>query len=313
LKVHEQAVTFDCEGNTLVGVLSRPAAAASPKRSAVLIVVGGPQYRAGSHRQFVLLARTLASAGYPCLRFDYRGMGDSGGEPRTFEGIAADIRAALAALRAACPEQSRIVVWGLCDAASAALMFATSDAGVSGIVAANPWARSEASLAAATVKHYYAGRLLQRSLWTKVFSGRFGWREAAASALRNLQRALMTPRASGAPPHQSNLPFQTAMARGLARFNGRVLLLLSGNDLTAREFVQYASADPHWRGLLQDPKIERVDFAQADHTFSQRRWSAAAESATVQWLNKMERSVPDMPAPSSANDRTRQGDASEVR
>ena len=39
----------------------------------MVIVVGGPQYRAGSHRQFTLLARHIAAAGYPVLRFDARG------------------------------------------------------------------------------------------------------------------------------------------------------------------------------------------------------------------------------------------------
>ncbi|KAB8057318.1 hydrolase 1, exosortase A system-associated, partial [Janthinobacterium violaceinigrum] len=58
----------------LVGILSLPAA---PGPRGVLIVTGGPQYRVGSHRQFVLLARALAAQGVPVLRFDLRGMGDS--------------------------------------------------------------------------------------------------------------------------------------------------------------------------------------------------------------------------------------------
>lgn len=53
----------------------------------LLMVVGGPQYRVGSHRQFVLLARDLAAAGIPVFPFDYRGMGDSTGQARDFEGI----------------------------------------------------------------------------------------------------------------------------------------------------------------------------------------------------------------------------------
>jgi hypothetical protein len=46
----------------------------------VVIIVVGPQYRAGLHRQFVSLARTLSTAGFLVLRYDYRGMGDSDGE-----------------------------------------------------------------------------------------------------------------------------------------------------------------------------------------------------------------------------------------
>src|SRR5690349_24048098 len=53
----------------------------------VLLVVGGPQYRVGSHRQFALLCRRLAGRGVPALRFDYRGMGDADGAARTFESV----------------------------------------------------------------------------------------------------------------------------------------------------------------------------------------------------------------------------------
>src|SRR5690349_15977659 len=86
----ERTVVFECAGERLVGVVHAGAASVG-----VLVVVGGPQYRAGSHRQFVLMARELARAGYPVLRFDYRGMGDSDGAPCSFEQIDPDIRAAI--------------------------------------------------------------------------------------------------------------------------------------------------------------------------------------------------------------------------
>ena len=71
----EQAFTFDCDGESLLGLLHRPAAdaPADAEQTGVVIIVGGPQYRAGSHRQFVHLARALAGAGHPVLRFDVRG------------------------------------------------------------------------------------------------------------------------------------------------------------------------------------------------------------------------------------------------
>lgn len=103
----EHALTFDCAGAALQGVLACPA---RPAATGVLIVVGGPQYRAGSHRQFVLLARRLATAGYAVLRFDVRGMGDSEGEAGGFEALSDDIAAAADALQAACPSVRRIVL-----------------------------------------------------------------------------------------------------------------------------------------------------------------------------------------------------------
>ena len=58
----ERGIVFGCAGEELVGVVHP---VASPVARGVLVVVGGPQYRVGSHRQFVLLARRLAAAYQP--------------------------------------------------------------------------------------------------------------------------------------------------------------------------------------------------------------------------------------------------------
>ena len=280
----EQALGFRCGPAQLWGVLARPPQGRDAP-TGVVIVVGGPQYRAGSHRQFVLLARRLAEEGFASLRFDCRGMGDSEGEPRSFEDIGPDIHAAVDALRAACPAVREVVVWGLCDAASAALMHAVSHAGVTGIVAANPWARSEASLAAAQVKHYYAARLAQREFWIKLLRGGLDWRGSVGALLRNLRQARSLSRHAAAP--QVDGSFQARMARGLAGFRGRMLLILAGNDLTAKEFLQYTESSAAWRGLLGDAKVQRVDVPDADHTFSCRAWRAEVENATIAWLRSL--------------------------
>lgn len=284
-EVLEEVVDFRCAQARLWGIVSRPPASVAVADTAVLIVVGGPQYRVGSHRQFVLLARGLAAAGYPALRFDYTGMGDSEGELRRFDAAGPDLHAALDALVQACPAARRLVVWGLCDAASAALMFAADDPRVAGIVAANPWARSDATLAVARLKHYYLARLLQADFWRKLFGGGLHWRDSGRSLLGSLAGARR--RAPEAARGHGDDPFQTVMARGLARLRGRVLLILSGNDLTAREFVEYAASSATWQGLLQDPKLTRVELAEADHTFSQRGWLDRVIAESIAWLNRL--------------------------
>ena len=71
MNFEERALSLRCNDSWMYGILSLPEQAAS---RGVLIVVGGPQYRVGSHRQFTLLARHLASLRIPVLRFDCRGM-----------------------------------------------------------------------------------------------------------------------------------------------------------------------------------------------------------------------------------------------
>ena len=96
----------------MVGIVCLPAAVPMQDDIGMLIIVGGPQYRAGSHRQFTLLARYLAARGIPSLRFDYRGMGDSEGDARNFEDIADDVRSAVDALTEAVPGVRRVVSGG---------------------------------------------------------------------------------------------------------------------------------------------------------------------------------------------------------
>ena len=276
-----------CEGDHLLAIVAEPRRPPSGDLG-VVIVVGGPQYRAGSHRQFVHLARALAAAGACSLRFDVRGMGDSTGAQRSFEHLAADTGAAIDGLLAAQPQLQRVALWGLCDGASAALLYLheRADPRVAALCLLNPWVRSEASLARTHVKHYYRQRLMQREFWAKLVSGR-----VAGAALRSLwsnlkaARALSPPAANlGERGHATAADFQTRMAQAWQRFTGPVLLVLSGQDHTAREFTEYVGSNAAWRGALSRSNVQRSDMAQADHTFSAHADEQQLARQTLAWL-----------------------------
>lgn len=271
----EEPVRFACENETLFGILARPE---QPADLGIVIVVGGPQTRVGSHRQFVLHSRALAAAGFATLRFDVRGMGDSTGTQRNFEQITPDIAAAIGALQAQCPQVRRIVLWGLCDAASAALLYCdeTHDPRIAGLCLLNPWVRSAATLAKTQVKHYYGQRLLQREFWAKLLSGRLNVIDSIAELLRKLGQATAQT--------EQNLGFQERMARGWKHFTGPTLLILSGNDYTAKEFLEYAASSASWHGLLERPGVTRFDLPNADHTFSSAVWRDTVAETCLKWL-----------------------------
>jgi exosortase A-associated hydrolase 1 len=279
----EQALIFDCESESLVGILS---GARLPAGRGVLIIVGGPQYRVGSHRQFTLLARHLAERGVPALRFDYRGMGDSDGKVRTFERVGADIRCAIDQFVASVPGLKDIVIWGLCDAASAALFYAHQDARVSGLVLLNPWVRTEQGLARAHLRHHYLRRLFQTSLWGKIARGEFNVREAAGALGKIVLDAVGAGSPSGtvekSPAAVSPLPER--MEAALLRFRGRVLLILSGNDLTAQEFRDLIADSGRWRRLLAGTRVTRRDLPEANHTFARREWRDQVARWTEEWV-----------------------------
>lgn len=268
----QRALAFPCAGNWLYGVLNVPA---KPHKRGVLMVVGGPQYRAGSHRQFTLLARSLSGQGVAAMRFDYRGMGDSEGAMRDFESVGEDLRAAIDTFFAQVPELEEVVLWGLCDAASAAMLYARSDARVSGLVLLNPWVRTDSGAAKATLKHYYRARLLDGGLWKKIASGRFDPRAAAASFMRLLGAAKAAP-AAGALPDR--------MHDALAQFKGKALVILSGADLTAREFEDLTGASDKWRRLMKAPSITHKALPKADHTCSRREWHEQVAGWTGEWV-----------------------------
>ena len=68
---------------------------------------------------------------------------------------------------------------------------------------------------------------------------------------------------------------------------GFVLLILSGDDLTAREFETFAAQSGRWRRALADPRVTRADIAGADHTFSSEAWKSAVAERTVAWMRRL--------------------------
>lgn len=277
----EVAVPFECQGEWLLGLLAQPE---TPSDTGVVIIVGGPQYRVGSHRQFVLLARTLAQAGFAVLRVDYRGMGDSTGAGADFSQVTADVGAAITAFQAQLPRIKSFALWGLCDGACAALLYwnETHDPRVTGMCLLNPWVRSEASLARTQIKHYYTQRLMQREFWTKLVRG-----EVAANALAGLVTSFGRMRQASRTPVGANLPFQTKMAMAWREFKGGLLLILSGEDYTAKEFLEYVNSEPAWSFTLAQPNLVRRDITGADHTFSELRYSRLVETLTENWLKDL--------------------------
>jgi exosortase A-associated hydrolase 1 len=280
MNYREEPVVFGCGGDTVIGILARPDAAAPV---GLVVVVGGPQYRAGSHRQFVMLARFLAARGVPVLRFDYRGMGDSTGATRDFCAIDEDIGAAVEAFFARAPGLERVVLWGLCDGASASCFHASGNAKVAGVILVNPWVRTEAGEAQTYLKHYYLRRLTDAGFWKKLLRGGID----AGASLRSLLAMAARLRSDegrrrdcAATAH--DLPDR--MSQALVLSGAPLAIILSGRDFVAREFEQAARERPAWRDLLRGPRAEVVVFEAADHTFSSRERRDALALATWDWL-----------------------------
>lgn len=280
----EYALKIECQGEVLIGIVSDDPEACATTDLGLLIIVGGPQYRVGSHRQFVQLARKVAMSGIPVLRFDVRGMGDSTGSLHTFEQTAEDIAAAMMAFQQARPGLRRIALWGLCDAASAALLYMHErrDPRVAGLALLNPWVRSTNSEARARIRHYYLERLMQGVFWRKLFSGRVTW-----SALKRFLRSLQASLQSLNHPSGVILSFQDRMADSWSTFRGPILLLLCENDFTAREFQDFTASTEKWQKAMRAHPAEIKIVLGADHTCSVPGSKVVVEQATIGWLTAL--------------------------
>lgn len=287
--MNEHAFVFESAGKQLVGI-SHPVAIGSDDSVGVLIVVGGPQTRVGSHRQFVLLARYLAGNGIPAMRFDYSGMGDSQGIEADFMAIGEDIHQACRAFKQQCGVK-RIVLWGLCDAASSSLLYARSHQtdDVLGMILLNPWVRSEQGEAKAIVKHYYLNRLKDKAFWRKVFSLKFNYSGALKSLTSNLRKASSTRENSEVPEAaQTNEDnYIEHMLEGLQLFDGPVMLVISGEDLTASEFLDLVGSSSDWKTSLAKNEKRRLTIETANHTFSSKQWRNEVEVACLDWIRSL--------------------------
>ena len=278
----EKALAFRCGDDGLIGILHEPNV---PSERGVIVVVGGPQYRIGSHRLFVQFARALAGAGLPVFRFDSRGMGDSHGTKKPFETIGDDIECAITEMKRQLPTVKELILLGLCDGASAATIAGPLIECVSGLILINPWVRPNAD-PSYPFKHYYLPRLTQLRLWQRLFSGGVDLRRSVPDFFRAIGSAVAL-RSPGVP--ESNLPtpeFVECMLNGLETATFPTLILISGADIVGREFLELARNDSAWNRVLEKGEVTIKVIPDADHTLSDREDLELVTSTCSAWLMK---------------------------
>jgi exosortase A-associated hydrolase 1 len=286
----ERPVVFGCNGNLLLGIASIPIRS---HRRGVVIVVGGPQYRAGSHRQYTLLSRWLAREAIASFRFDYHGIGDSEGEAALgVDGISDDIRCAIDVFLKEAPQVKEVALWGLCGAASASALYAASDSRVAGIVMLNPWVRTEQGLAKAHLRHHYLERLTNRKFWRRLIRREVDLFASLRAFLITVRGAIRGRLALNEGVDESQQATTQELSRALPdrvldallRAELPVLIVLSGDaDLTANEFRQVARSR-RWRRWLKSPRVLRREISGSNHTFAKEDWRNQVAGLTARWV-----------------------------
>ena len=169
------------KSNSLIGILSTPdgaQATGDSDRPAVIVANSGILHRVGACRVHVKLARRLAEEGYPVLRFDFSGIGDSAvrRDDLAFEESAVvELQEAMNYLTSATGAK-KFVVMGLCSGADMAFSVAEVDTRVVGLAVFDPWAYRTP----AYYWKHYGPRVFKLSSWTNAWKVRYG-KDAAAS------------------------------------------------------------------------------------------------------------------------------------
>lgn len=260
-------LSFDCNGSALGASLD-----SAGGETGLLLVTGGTQTRIGSHRMYERLAAALAQSGWPCFRYDRRGVGDSEGEDPDFKQSGPDLAAAAAAFRRELPQVKRLIGFGLCDGASTLALHGKA-AGLDGYILVNPWfVEAEAGEpAAAAIKSRYKDQLLSLEGWKRLLSGSISYRKV----LKGLGRI-----ASSRP---SSLAGEIAAALGKARFPAQ-LILASGDGTAIAAQAEWSSAA--FKILRQaNPAPMRID--SDSHTFSRPGDEAALLKAVTEAMERL--------------------------
>lgn len=172
-------LTFDSHGTACVAWLYRPNGAKNPP-----IVVMAHGFAAIRALRLDAYAARFAEAGYAVLVFDYRGWGDSAGEPRRVLDIRAqhrDWRAAIAHARGIEGiDAERVVLWGTSFGGGHALHLAAEDHSFAAIIAQVPHISGPAS--AFSQPRSLVARLIAAGVWDQLRAlvGRQPYRVAAA-------------------------------------------------------------------------------------------------------------------------------------
>ena len=274
----ESVVRFKACKTNLFGIFHQPRA---PRQTAVIIVVGGPQYRVGSHRMFVRIARDLAAKGVPVLRFDVRGMGDSDGMFPGFEDLDTDIKAAVDCTLETCPLVKSVVLLGLCDGATAASFYAQEDQRISGLILLNPWVHTQLGEANTHIWYYYPQRIIQVQFWRRLLRGEVAIMSSMTELVAKIRRYTARVKSNRSSDH-----FVTRMRKALTAFHGPVFVALSANDMTALEFHSLLEHDAAWQALAGKFRLFKLE--EADHTLSSQVSMTRFLLEVEAWLSSLE-------------------------
>lgn len=266
------------------GILTRPLKSERRSDTAVLLLNAGANHHIGPNRMYVTLARHLAKMGFPSLRLDIPGIGDSAkGAGSAREQIYSSsavqvVQAAMTHLETRICAK-RFILLGLCSGAYMAFQTAARDPRVSTQILINPqtfeWKEGD-TLESRMRQSYkstgiYLTSLSKTSTLKRMIFGQVDIKGISSVLCRRLiARSAMTAK-SLTTFALKRKPFESHVRqtfRKIAERGTDTLFLFAADDvgleLTTLHFGTHA------RGISRQKNIDLATFEGADHTFTRK-------------------------------------------
>ncbi|MEI8243863.1 MAG: alpha/beta fold hydrolase [bacterium] len=259
------------------GVLHLPAT--DRPRGRIVFLHGWSGDRTGPHRMFVHAARRLARLGFTCLRFDYRGRGDSDAAASgsaSIDTMTSDARAAIAWLRTEAPHAGPITLLAICSGCKIAIHAAAAEPDIARLAL---WsAEAMGSLRGGTaglprrlaLLRTYARKLLQRETWGKLLRGQV---RTGMVGRALVQAEVRTPAEARA---------EDETLRVFRAFRGSILFVFGGSDPdtpgSSRAYTAYCRT-------ASMPHICHV-IPHAGHSYYGMDWEQEVLRVTEAWLEE---------------------------
>jgi len=301
---NDEPVKIPGNGFVLAGTLSRPTTTTEKRLPAVVLVGGsGPTDRDEMMFGIPILgqiANALADAGFMALRYDKRGIGQSGGraEAASLADFTEDVRAAVKWLSDRKDvDPKRIAVVGHSEGGAVALMAAAKDKRIAGVVVIGTNGGSGAELVLAQQQH-----LLNRSTMTAEE------RQAKVDLQKRIHEAVVTGKGWDQLPADvrrqvDNPEFQSILLNDPAKVIPDVrqpILIVQGELDTQVEPSNADKLEALARKRKNAPPVEVVKVPGVNHllvpaktgeldeygTLAEKQVSALVTDAIITWLKK---------------------------
>lgn len=276
-------------GAALVGTLTAPDGAGAPRPGfAAILFNAGVIPRVGPNRLNVRLARALAASGFPVLRFDLSGRGDSAPAPgmESFEKQAiTDLRAAMDILAERLRVQ-RFLIMGICSGAENAYHTALVDERIVGISLMDPYHY----LTLRTHLNRYRQRAKERGGILKAGAGWIGLRISRLLGRKRPEQDWAEPDFGSIRPPAAEYAakLRQLLDRGVA-----IDILYSGGFIESYNYANQFRDVFGSFGLMERVQYEfRPDF---DHTISAASMQRELVTRTCKWFDEVQRAKASAP------------------